>query len=159
MAYEYFSCKNHFKRQKYAPPKASNIEYFWTLSHHDEGFHVLLCYPYTNVKKMVRQKNVWIRHYSGTDWEGGSNIFLKGGGGGEQTLRTIIAGFGFRQVLIYQDKFRFIKYKENSLSPKKIMTRTSYGNGNVNFNWLLMHLKKEPFIRALKIRKTPRQNL
>ena len=33
------------------------------------GLHVLLNYPYTNIKKMVCPKSVWMLHCSWTDWE------------------------------------------------------------------------------------------
>ena len=64
MVYEYFSNKNFFKRHKYASPKASNIEYFWTLSPPNKrGLHVSLNYPYTDVK-MVSPKNDFLMFLS-----------------------------------------------------------------------------------------------
>ena len=82
MAYKFVTNKNIFKRDKYASTKASDIEYFQTLSLHHEGFHVRPNYPYTNVKKMmVYPKNVRRRHCSGTDWKKRIKEILKGKGG------------------------------------------------------------------------------
>ena len=49
-----------------------------------KGFHVLLNYSYTNVKKTVYLKNIWMRHSSRAGCEAGIKEFLKGRGGGAQ---------------------------------------------------------------------------
>ena len=50
-----------------------------------KGFHVLLNYSYTNVKKTVYLKNIWMRHSSRAGCEAGIEEFLKEvGRGGDQ---------------------------------------------------------------------------
>ena len=43
------------------------------------GLHALLNYLYTKIKKMVCPKYVWMRHCSGTDWEGEIKDFKREG--------------------------------------------------------------------------------
>ena len=77
MVYKYFSIKNLFKRHEYAMlPQGHQISnIFGPFAHTKRGLHVLLNYPYINIKKMVYPKNVWIRHYLG---KGGQRFFTRG---------------------------------------------------------------------------------
>ena len=43
------------------------------------GLHVSLIYPYTNIEIMVCQKNIWMWHSSGTDWQDRIKNFSKVG--------------------------------------------------------------------------------
>ena len=92
-----FSRYTNILRQRH---QISNI--FWSLAQTKMGLQVSLNYPGTNVQKMVRLKNVWMRHCSGTEWEGGIKVFLKGRGvnearivekGGIKTLCKLRYGF------------------------------------------------------------------
>ena len=49
-----------------------------------KGLHVLLNYSYTNVKKTVSLKNIWMRHSLGTGCEVGIEEFLKEEGGDQR---------------------------------------------------------------------------
>ena len=59
-----------FLRDKYASPSASNIQYFRTFGGRHEGVSCV-------AKVLVYSKNVWLWHYSGSDWEKEIQSFLK----------------------------------------------------------------------------------
>ena len=80
MVYEYFSNKNFFKRHKYASLRHQMSSILVPVAPTTRELDMSLNYPYTDVRKMVRSKNLWMRHCSGTDWEGGIKDFSKSEG-------------------------------------------------------------------------------
>ena len=79
MVYEYFSNKNLLKIHICF---SKGIKYRIFSDHQSSPLrrlNVLLNYPYTNIKKLLYQKKVCMRHCPGADWEGEIKYFLKGG--------------------------------------------------------------------------------
>ena len=84
-----------------------------------KGFHVLLNYSYTNVKKTVYLKNIWMRHSSRADCEAGIEEFLKevGRGRGIKDRGIVLNG------LIWENGLWFLTV--NYFFPKKLHRRRS----------------------------------